>query len=269
VLILNPRFIAIVALILGGGYALTHSTGDVKEWKVSAKADEVIAHKTGAIDYAEGEAERVKGGGTVSFGKAYDTVDASTPPPPPEPLTAENLVKEVKKVAADTPAYVPTVPLMGRVAEAMLQEDPSFITFGALAPGVLGEFRSGPNQPPKVVLSTDLRRMHEKGVPVAMIAPVLAHELDHFFWYLAKDIRLAKTHDVEKRAMVSTAAYIEVMKHGGPGGYSANKKKGDGDAVDARAEDAEVSEYYKFLKKVRASLFGGQVDQLVKDHYGK
>lgn len=264
-LILNPRLLVILGLIVGGAVLATRSVDEekVREWKVATKADEVIRHDV----LQEGELERAKG----SSSKAAELfvqegeVDVSLPK---RELTAENLVAEVKRVSAGTPDYVPTVPLMGRLAESMMKEDPSFITFGQLDEGTMGVFVSGPNQAPKIVLSNDLKRMHDKGVPIAMIAPVLAHELDHFFWYLTKDLMRAKTHDVEKAAMVSTAAYIEVMKHGGPGGYTGKKKGGEGEAVDARPDDQEVAAYYKFLKKIRASLFGGQVDQLVKDHYG-
>lgn len=259
-----------VALILGGAFLATRapSPGDVKEWKVAAKTEDVITRK--AIeeprDYDDAAA-RAKAQASLRF--SAEVVDNTPPAPKKEELTVENLVKEVGRVSRNTPSYVPTVPLMGRLAAAMMAEDPSFITFGDLEPGVQGVFISGPRQPPKIVLSNDLKRMHEKGVPLAMIAPVLAHELDHFFWYMTKDIQLAKTHEVERQAMISTAAYIEVMKKGGPHTYTGKDgKKGDGDAVDARPPDEEVSAYYKFLKKIRASLFGGSVDQLVKDHYG-
>ncbi len=267
-LILNPRLLAIVALIIGGAYVATRDNGDagIKQWQVTHKADQVIRKEVLKSDEIplDGEAERVQTAGRVEFAAA---VDSRTPP---RPLTVENLVAEVDRVARTSPDYVPTIPLMGRLAQAMMKEDPTFITFGDLPSGVKGEFTYGPGHAPKIVLSNDLKRLHDKGVPIATIAPVLAHELDHFFFYLTKDLMRAKTHDVEKEAMITTAAYLDVMKRGGPGGYTA-KKKGDGDAVDGRKpeeEDPEVAAYYKFLKKIRASLFGGQVDQLVKDHYG-
>jgi hypothetical protein len=267
VIILNPKLLVLVALIVGGAYLTTRSAEDVKEWKVTAKADEIIESKAAQLP-AEDAASRQKAQASLQFTK--DVVDnTAPPPPPPKPLTVENLIAEVDRVSNMTPSYVPTVPLMGRLATAMVKEDPNFITFGDLEPGTKGVFISGPNHPPKIVLSNDLKRMSDKGVPIAAIAPVLAHELDHFFWYLTKDISLAKTHDVERQAMVSTAAYIEVMKHGGPKGYTGAKKNSkDGDAVDARQEDAETAAYMKFLKKIRASLFGGNVDGLVKEHYG-
>lgn len=267
-ILLNPKFLVLVALIVGGAYLATRGPGpgDVREWKVTHKADQVIQDKTRPV--TDDAATRLRVSGEGQFSK--DVVDNTAPPPPKEELTVDNLVKEVGRVSAMTPEYVPTVPLMGRLATAMVKEDPTFITFGHLAPGVAGEFRSGPNQPPKIVLSNDLKRLHEKGVPVAMIAPVLAHELDHFFWYMTRDISLARTHEVERQAMVSTAAYLEVMKRGGPKGYTgqAGGKKGDGEAVDARPEDEEVARYKRFLKKIRNSLFGGNVDGLVKEHYG-
>lgn len=266
-ILLNPKFLVIVALIVGGAYLATRGPGpgDVREWKVTHKADQVIQDKTRPV--TEDAATKAKSQATLQFGR--DVVDNTAPPPPKEELSVENLVKEVARVSAMTPEYVPTVPLMGRLATAMVKEDPTFITFGHLEPGVAGEFRSGPNQPPKIVLSNDLKRLHDKGVPVAMIAPVLAHELDHFFWYMTKDIQLARTHEVERQAMVSTAAYLEVMKRGGPKTYTAHGgKKGDGEAVDARPEDEEVARYKRFLKKIRNSLFGGNVDGLVKEHYG-
>lgn len=269
-LLLNPRLLAIVALIIGGAFVATRETGDgaIREWRVTHKADEVIRKDVLRADEIplDGEAERVQSGGRVEFSRRTGEVDNRVPP---KPLTVENLVAEVARVSRDTPGYVPTVPLMGRLAQAMMNEDPTFITFGDLEPGVKGVFTAGPGHAPKIVLSNDLKRLHDKGVPIATIAPVLAHELDHFFYYLTRDLMRADRHDVEKTAMVSTAAYIEVMKHGGPGGYTGKKKGGDGDAVDGRKpEDEEVTAYYKFLKKIRASLFGGSVDQLVKDHYG-
>lgn len=267
-ILLNPRLLAIVALIVGGAFVATRDAGedDIKEWKVSHAADDVIRKKVlQEKDIPlDGEAEQTKAAGALEFKKATEPVDGRAPR---RELTAQELVAEVGRVSKDSPAYVPTVPLMGRLAQAMMAEDPTFITFGDLGPGVKGEFRYGPGQDPKIVLSNDLKRLHDKGVPIATIAPVLAHELDHFFWYLTQDLMRAKTHDVEKKAMVSTAAYLEIMKHGGPGGYTG-KKKGDGDAVDARPEDQEVAAYYRFLKKIRASLFGGKVDELVKEHYG-
>lgn len=267
-IILNPKLLVLVALIVGGAYLGTRKADDVREWKVAAKADEIIESKAAQLP-AEDAASRQKQQASLQFTK--DVVDnTAPPPPPPKPLTVENLIAEVSRVSDMTPAYVPTVPLMGRLATAMVKEDPQFITFGELEPGVKGAFIHGPGHAPKIVLSNDLKRMSDKGVPIAALAPVLAHELDHFFWYLTKDMRLAKTHDIEKQAMVSTAAYIEVMKHGGPRGYTGKGKKNnaDGEAVDARQEDEEAARYMKFLKKIRASLFGGNVDGLVREHYG-
>lgn len=271
-LVFNPRLLAIIALILGGAYVGMRRGGadDVKEWKVSHAADDVIRKKVlkESGRASEGEAERTRSGGELEFGKARGAVESAAPR---RELTAEELVGEVARVSKDTPAYVPTVPLMGRLAQAMLREDPAFITFGDLDPGVRGVFiaSSDPRQGPKIVLSNDLKRLHDKGVPIAMIAPVLAHELDHFFYYLTRDLMRAKTHEVETKAMVSTAAYLEIMKRGGPRGYTgSDKKKGDGEAVDAREPDQEVAAYYRFLKKIRASLFGGKVDELVKENYG-
>lgn len=266
-IILNPKLLVLVALIVGGAYLTTRKADDVREWKVTAKADQIIESKAAELP-AEDALTKQKQQSTLQF--TQDVVDNTAPPPaPPKELTVENLVAEVDRVSNLTPSYVPTVPLMGRLATAMVKEDPNFITFGDLEPGTKGVFISGPNHPPKIVLSNDLKRMSDKGVPIAALAPVLAHELDHFFWYLTKDMRLAKTHDVEKQAMITTAAYIEVMKHGGPKGYTGAKKNNkDGEAVDARQEDEETARYMKFLKKIRASLFGGNVDGLVKEHYG-
>lgn len=265
-LILNPRLLVVLGLIVGGVVLTTRSVdeGKVREWRVSAKADEVIRHDV----LKEGELERAKSRSQRQADMVVLDGEVSVAGPKRE-LSAENLVAEVKKVSAATPAYVPTVPLMGRLAESMLREDPDFISFGALPDDVGGRFYVNKDgRGPKIVLNSDLHRLHEKGVPIAMIAPILAHELDHFFYYLKKDIVRARVHDVEKKAMVSTAAYIEVMRHGGPGGYTG-KKKGDGEVVDGRPSDEEeVAAYYKFLRKVRASLFSGRMDELVHDHYG-
>lgn len=262
-LILAPRVLTIIALALGGAFLATRKAeeGAVREWKVSHAADQVIVKR---VSVPDGAAERARAQATLRFEEAVDNR-----PPPRKPLTVESLVAEIVRVSALAPRYVPTVPLMGRLAQAMLREDPGFITFGELEPGVGGVFRwtSDGKGDPKIVLSNDLRRLHEKGVPAALIAPVLAHELDHFFEYMAGRTRTRSRHQIEKSAHVSSAAYLDILRYSGPGGYTG-RKKGDGEVVDSRAEDSEVAAYYRYLRKLRASLFGGRVDELVHEHYG-
>jgi len=158
------------------------------------------------------------------------------------------------------PSFVPTLPYASVLAQGLFSVTPDAIRVGALQDGALGTYNFHDDRHhPYIVLSEAVPRLYEKGVPLILLVPILAHEIDHFLAYLQKEMPVRSQNEIEERAFKTMALHL-----------FASGDALDREAVKAEREgaDPEVQEYYRFLKRTRKAFWQGKLPQLVRELYG-
>jgi hypothetical protein len=69
-------------------------------------------------------------------------------------------------VPATVPSFVPDLPFMNSLAQAMLANDPGSISFEPMAANTLGEFNPGDPKHPHIALNSHLRELYLRGLPL-------------------------------------------------------------------------------------------------------
>lgn len=254
VLLLNPKIIALLVLM---GAAV---------WIASPKTDARLIEKAadaGArhVRQTTGQYERLKERGELLSGKLEKAqmVDSRPVPKPREPFTVKALIEAMKEGIANVPAYVPNLPMMGALADAFIAYDKEGISVSPtpLGQGALAHFDWSDPKRLRIRLSPDIKRLHEKGVPMKLLAPILVHELDHMINYLYRRKHPGRTRRQDEHGAFSAEVFY--MMGIGYGGKA--------EAVDASEYDPEKQAYLDDLKRVRKNLFSGDLKELIKDRY--
>jgi|GEM_PF-4738279 len=202
--------------------------------------------------------ERSRSGGRAEFGSRTGTEVDARPP-----LTVPDLVTAMDAVLATVPSYVPNLPFMTSLAQAMLANDPGSIGFEPMAPDTLGVFTPVDPKRPRIALSSQLQELYLRGLPIQCIVPVLVHELDHMLAYMQRRYWGHKNLPLEQEAFATEVFYWYAWTHrfGGGGVVDARLDEDDQDA------DPEVAAYKKEMKRIRKAMKDGKLPDLIRDLY--
>jgi hypothetical protein len=263
VLIFNPKILALLALMGFGSLILMgprqRTLKAPKAAVVSGGAAAARTLKTHTDEFdALKQASRLKAEGRA----APDAFDSRPPPPPKEEeFSIDLLIRAMKEGMAGVPEYVPNLPFMVSLARSMLAADPNSIRVAPMPQGTLGEFDWNDRNHLQIRLSPDLKRLHQKGVPARLLAPVLVHELDHMLGYLYRRKHPGETrHNAEQSAFRSQGLYVF--------GLSLRGKGPDNETVEATDYDPEKKAYMDELRKLRKTMLSGELPQFIKERYG-
>ncbi|MCX5794254.1 MAG: hypothetical protein NTY77_02005 [Elusimicrobia bacterium] len=244
----------LVALI---GAALLSQSSPKKgsrEFRVNLNSSQVFLGKEEPrLDTA---LEQKKSGSRAEFGaRTGAEVDARPR------LTVPDLVTAMSAVVATVPSYVPNLPFMTSLAQAMLANDPGSISFEPMAPDTLGYFTSSDPKHPRIALNSQLQDLYLRGLPIQYIVPVMVHELDHMLAYMQRRYWGHKNHPLEQEAFVTEVFYWYAWTHRFAGGG----------VVDARDEpedpDPEVAAYKKEMARIRKAMKEGRLPELIRELY--
>jgi hypothetical protein len=164
------------------GVALVSQFGPQKgaqEFRANLKTGEVFLSK--AKPQLDTPLEHSRSGGTVEFGTHTGAEAVARPP-----LTVPDLVTAMSAVLAAVPSFVPNLPFMTSLAQAMLANDPGAIAFEPMAANTLGVFTPVDPKHPRIALNSHLQELYLRGLPIQFIVPVLVHELDHMLEYMQR-----------------------------------------------------------------------------------
>ena len=227
-----------------------------REFHVNLSTEDVFLSK--AKPQLDTRLERSKSGGTAEFGARTGTeVDARPSLGVPELVTA------MSAVLATVPSYVPNLPFMTSLAQAMLANDPGSISFEPMAPNTLGYFTSSDPKRPRIALNSQLQQLYLRGLPIQYIVPVLVHELDHMLAYMQRRYWGRPNHPLEQEAFTTEVFYWYAWTHrfgGGGSGVVDTREEGD----DA---DPEVAAYKKEMARIRKAMKEGKLPDLIRDLY--
>jgi hypothetical protein len=202
--------------------------------------------------------ESSKAGGRAEFGARTGTeVDARPRLGVPELVTA------MSAVLATVPSYVPNLPFMTSLAQAMLANDPGAISFEPMAPDTLGYFIPSDPKRPRIALNSQLQDLYLRGLPIQYIVPVLVHELDHMLAYMQRRYWGRQNHPLEQEAFETEVFYWYAWTHRfGGGGSGVVDTREDGDDA-----DPEVAAYKKEMARIRKAMKAGKLPELIRDLY--